>query len=145
MCGGMSVFIGKWAEHKCNDHHGHTLLELIIAVVVLVVLIMVAIPLYQDTIDTAKMTADEASLVILNKATQELKLRQGGEAQSKDIFTMYEDCGEALNYLVQEGFLQSAPKPTGTGRCFSWNRAEQKWEIGFTDGWDLGEIQPSKE
>ena len=120
-------------------------MELIIVVAVLVVLILVAIPLYTDTIDTAKMTADEANRVILNKATQELKMRQGGETQRQEIFAKYEECSQALDFLVPEGFLQSAPKPTGAGRCFLWNRALQKWEIGITDIWDRGEVQPSKE
>ena len=127
---------------KFWNNDGYTLLELIIAVVVLVVLIMVAIPLYHDTIDTTKITADEANLVILNKATQELKIKLGEKSLPFDKF---EECTEALDYLVREGFLQSAPKPSSTAKCFVWNRNEQKWEMGSVHVWDRGEHQPSKE
>ena len=119
---------------------------MLIAVTVLVILILIAIPLHRETIDSTKVTVDGANLAILNKVTQELKIRlHGNKELDLDIFSMHDDCSEALDYLVQEGYLQSVPKPSNPGMCFIWNRKEQKWEIRDVDDQDSSAVKPTKE
>lgn len=83
---------------------GFTLMEMLIVVSIMVVLTVIALPIYTQQIDEANMSVDEANL-------------RSGKALASALFMQGEDFSEIMYYDVVEGlYVSEKPEPYGKTR-----------------------------
>jgi general secretion pathway protein G len=98
---------GKNALRKRNPERGFTLIELIIVMTIILLLMAMAIPAYQNAVKKAK----EA---VLKEDLQTMR-------QAIDSYTVDKEKGpQTLEDLVQAGYLKAMPTDPFTHRSDTW-------------------------
>jgi prepilin-type N-terminal cleavage/methylation domain-containing protein len=105
---------------------GFSLAELIVVVAVLLILIIVAVPSTLNHIDTAKLTADQAAVKILNNATSGYKLDISYSDPFKDES---ESSDDLMQILANEGYLSGIVIPQTENAVFTWDYKLQIWQM----------------
>ena len=88
------------------DERGFTLIEMVVVISLILVLLSIALPMYQRSIVRSKEARLHYDLMILNKVIQEYSLDKRKAPQ-------------ALDDLVQAGYLKFIPEDI-TGRADTW-------------------------
>ncbi|MBZ5595419.1 MAG: type II secretion system GspH family protein [Acidobacteriia bacterium] len=106
---------------------GFTLIELLIVMSIIVILISVAIPLYQKSILRTRETVLHNNLMVLRTVIDEYTYDK-------------QKAPQALQDLVQEGYLREVPQDPMTGNNTSWrivmedaNQSVSQTEPGIFD------------
>ena len=104
----------NWFVKKINNKKGFTLVELVVVIAILGILSAIAIPKFSSTTGNANRTAVEANLRVIESAATLYEAEKGVVPVS-------------IDKLVEEGFLQSAPK--GPDKVtYKWNEDAKKAE-----------------
>ncbi len=88
-------------------HRGFTLIELLIVMSIIVVLVSIALPLYQRSVLRAKETVLHSNLMTMRTVIDEYTYDKQKAPQS-------------LQDLVQEGYLRQVPQDPMTGSNTGW-------------------------
>ena len=89
--------------HKTRQGHGFTLIELMIVISMILILMSIAIPLYNQSILRAKESVLRQDLFTLRSVISQFTLDKQRAPQS-------------LEDLVQAGYLKQLPKDPSTGQ-----------------------------
>ncbi|NCC69393.1 MAG: prepilin-type N-terminal cleavage/methylation domain-containing protein, partial [Clostridia bacterium] len=128
-----------------SDTHknGFTLIELIVAVLVLGILAAIVIPMYTGYIEKARATSDKHALGVLNDVTRVYY----AEEPSPNPFEVFGTSSDALmQTLVDTSLLSEKPEPQQKDASFIWDFDNEVWllsgshelssgEITFGNGW----------
>jgi general secretion pathway protein G len=104
----------------CN--RGFTLIEMVVVISLILVLISIALPMYNQSIVRAKEAKLHQNLTTLNKVVQEYSLDKKHAPQS-------------LDDLVQAGYLKFIPDDiTGSSTTWQWDQEdpENAWDPNNT-------------
>jgi general secretion pathway protein G len=101
-------------------NRGFTLIELIIVMAVIAILMSVAVPLYQRSIEHARETALKQDLASMRSAIDQYTLDK-------------EKAPQALEDLVQAGYLREIPKDPITGSNSTWQPVSDENSIASAD------------
>lgn len=124
---------------------GFTLLEIVIVVAVIAILIGIAVPVANSSLERVRYIADVAQLKSLNDATQAYATKH--MIVDNDIFSEFYTDSTRLQRLVDESYFQSAPKPMIDGEEFQWGIKAQRWSytgdvfrIVFDENFDINQF-----
>ena len=101
---GAHMRIGNW---RARRQGGFSFVELMVVVTIIVILIAMAIPIYQKTIIRSKETVLKNNLFTMRMVIDNYTFDKGKAPQS-------------LQDLVQEGYLREVPVDPMTGSNTSW-------------------------
>lgn len=105
---------------------GFTLIEVIVIIALLAIMVVVAIPSFLGFIDSAKATADQATVRMLNNKTEIFKI----DNFENDTFNNTSNSDdELLNLLVNELYIEEIPVPQSKDVKFSWSFEQQTWFV----------------
>lgn len=107
--------------------NGFTIIELIVVIGVIVILAVIAIPIYTKAQNVAKYETDNASVSVLNYSTK--VYAHNNNIQSADIFTGVGDDEARMQMLVDEKFLTEMVYPQQEDAEFEWIISDQNWII----------------
>ena len=107
-----------------KNQKGVTLAELFIVIVILGVVASVSIIFVGNIVENTRINADQATVKTLNASTRYFRLN----TQHEDPFSNpTKTCNQLLNYLVDNGFIDSYPNPQSKQSEFIWDFAMQSW------------------
>lgn len=113
-----------------KDKRGFTLIELIVVIAILGIISSISVPKFVGFIQSAKISADQATVVTLNKATDILRMTLSG-------YDSFLDKGKDSQYLMKklltDGYLSSEPEPQSKDADFHWNFDKETWSLMFKD------------
>lgn len=112
--------------HK--QHKGFTLVELLIAIIIIGVLAGMIMITSTPVLNKTKDTADIATLKTLNTATTTYKMSSGVYSNS-DIFYNYNTDADRLNALLIGSYISSLPVSNKKGSFYMWRVFDQKWDL----------------
>jgi general secretion pathway protein G len=98
---------GRGRAAASRRDHGFTLIELLIVMSIIVVLVSIALPLYQRSIMRAKESVLHSNLMTLRTAIDEYTYDK-------------QKAPQALQDLAQEGYLRQVPLDPITGSNTTW-------------------------
>jgi len=110
-----------------KNEKAFTLIELIVVIAILGILVSIAVPRVFGFIERARISADQASIRILNDVTT-LYAIQKLKSQA-DIFEEFNTDDERILKLVDEGYFDSLVSPQSEGADFVWMIEKQLWVI----------------
>jgi len=118
-------------RHRRNSHglkcSGFTLVELMVVVAVLGVLVAIAVTVYTNNTEAAKIATDQANLASLNSVTG--LYRFSADIVDGEVFKGINSNEERLQRLVEAGFIAEALVPVQDKVEFNWDIGEQIWEL----------------
>ncbi|MDD2591997.1 MAG: leucine-rich repeat protein [Erysipelotrichaceae bacterium] len=113
---------------KKND--AFTLIEMLIVFAIITVLVMLIVPKISQTIEDAKLAADQAVVRQLNSATALYYTRE-------DDDNPFDDSSKSSSYLlgvlVDEGFLEKSVQPQSKNANFVWIFEHKRWYLELDD------------
>lgn len=128
-----------------SKNKGFTLLELVIVVAVIAILIGIAVPIANSSLERVRYIADVAQLKSLNDATQAYATQY--MIVDEDIFSEFYSDPTRMQELVDENYFQSAPEPMVDGEEFKWGIKAQRWSytgdvfrIVFDENFDINQF-----
>ena len=96
---------------------GFTLIELILVIAILGVISGIGIPKFSGFIQTSRLSADQATVENLNKATPLARMT----SSTDDLFLDEDESSEdLLAILVSDGYFTDDIKPQSKGGKFKW-------------------------
>ena len=98
-----------------KNQNGFTLIELMVCIVIIGILMLIAVPIYQDVQDTAREVADDLNVRNLNQATTMWELTEGVTVQA--YLANNNDESRLLSVLVGE-WVSEPVDPWGLGRGY---------------------------
>lgn len=111
-----------------SEQRGFSLLELIVVMAVLGILVVYALPAYQDATTRAREAVLKEDLQHMRTALEEYMTDKGAYP-------------EALDQLVEEGYLRAIPVDPITGAADTWEVEYAPWQMvdeGQPSGiWDV--------
>ncbi len=105
---------------------GFTLIEVIVIIALLAIMLVVAIPSYLGFLDSAKATADQATVRMLNNKTEIFKINNSDNGSFNNINNSDD---ELMNLLVNELYIDEVPVPQSKDVKFSWSFEQQTWFV----------------
>jgi len=105
--------------------NGFTLIEIIVVVAIIAILAALGIPSVQNVIDESQISADLATLSMLNKMSVAYGVTNG--IRNEDVFYGYDSDPNRLTRLVDTGYFESLPKAQVNGEEFNWSIDDQVW------------------
>lgn len=108
-----------------SDPAGFTLLELVIAIVIISALAVIAVPRIGQILEGSKIKADLMSVSALNRATGYYGTNR--PAPGGDIFGGTGPDEARIALLVAEGFLEKPVEAQKSGTEFNWHIPTQRW------------------
>lgn len=105
---------------------GLTLIELLVAIVIIGLIATFAVISLGDTITRSKIEADSHNLMTLNKVTYKYASTVD---ESSDIFDGFTEDESRINQLVKTGFIDRVITAQQDDAFFQWNVSDQKWVL----------------
>jgi len=115
----------------CLKDKGFTLIELIVVIAILAIMSALAVPRIASLAESAKLSADKASLRILNNTTTIYRIAEGVE--SDDVFEGLGSDDQRIALLVDNNYLSATPLPQQEDAGFMWNVDGQIWRLNVSD------------
>jgi len=113
-------------RHHGFTHHGFTLIEMVVVISMILILLAIALPMYNQSIVRAREAKLHQNLTTLNKVIQEYSLDKKKAPQS-------------LNDLVTEKYMKEIPQDI-TGSVDTWETEPGDGTIMSLDQKDTGGI-----
>jgi len=129
-----NILKGDWLIRKFYNQKGFTLLELIVVIAVIGILSAIAAPKLFGIVDRAKITADQATVRILNDITPLYRVTKSSLDPFKDEEKSNE---ELIEVLVNSGYLTSYVEPQSKDATFTWLFDAEQWYLAFPDSFYL--------
>lgn len=107
------------------NRKGFTLMEWLVVLAVLGILVAVAVPVFTGFLADSRLRADQATLSLLNRATQ--NYGQTVSSGHPDVFQGLETDASRMDTLVEAGFLDRVAVPQVPGAAFRWETGKQQW------------------
>lgn len=119
-------------DQTLKNKKGFTLIELMVVLGILAIILALAIPSYKHLANKSKVSADQVSLGLLNKATD---LYQTAKDLSLDeIFTGATTDNDRLGQLRDQGFLSQIPRAQEKDKSFAWDATSHRWVMAGLPG-----------
>jgi prepilin-type N-terminal cleavage/methylation domain-containing protein len=112
------------------SNQGFTLIELLVAIAILSILAMIALPNVIGFIDSAKVSADQASVRTLNSVTALMRISTNA---SDPFLDETNDSQELFDVLIDGGYLKSVVQPQTSNSEFVWVFEQEAWYLMFED------------
>ena len=112
---------------RIKDGSGFTLMELLIVVAIVVVLAVIAIPVFSAQMAQARIATDQANVRILNSASKVYGTFH--ETSSGDIFQGISTDTARMDALISAGYLDEPPVIQQDKKSFKWSVSGQTWQI----------------
>lgn len=110
-----------------NKKTAFTLVELLIAIVIIAILSSTSLLAYSYFMNTVKLNADKSNINTLNSATKIYRLSYSGAGAHNDVFYGITKDEDKIQKLINEGCLSSKADPQQKDVLFKWLVPEQVW------------------
>ncbi len=111
-----------------KNNNAFTLIELIVVLAVLAIIAIIAIPLMLNYVETARLSADKATVRSLNGVTH---LYRFGIESVDPFENESKSDDELMQMLVDVGYIPSIQQPQSKDAEFSWNFQAQLWLLSI--------------
>lgn len=105
-----------------------TLIELLVVLGLISTLLAIALPNFGGFLTSSRISADQATVKMLNNTTALFRLDQEGPDLFYDSQKTNEELMEAL---VEKGYLDQEVRPQIEGAFFDWLFTEETWHLGY--------------
>ena len=119
--------MGLKSDPKHLNENGFTLIEILVVVAIISILAAVSLPVYAGPLEKARLAHDQATVRILNSASQAYALSQG-KAET-EIFPAASSDTAKIELLHEEGYLDRVPSPKQPDAAFIFNQANGFWSL----------------
>ena len=110
---------------KKHTQKGFTIVELIIVMAVIAILLAIAIPVYINIVDKAKISTDLANLDTLNRVTAAYRFSEN--ITNDDTFHGISTDEARMQKLVDTKYLSNTVSTVAEGESFNWIVDSQRW------------------
>ncbi|MGK0716616.1 leucine-rich repeat protein [Leucobacter sp. W1153] len=114
---------------RTREEHGFSLVELVIAIVIIGILSAIAIPVISGMNERADLASDQAAVHNLNSSTAIARV----DAQDDPFTTAGSTDASLMSYLVDTGHLKAPVTPRTPDARFAWVMSDERWQLLLTD------------
>lgn len=113
-----------------DNRKGFTFLEWIVVISILAIILVIVVPRFFGFIESSKISADQATVAILNKIT----LFSRTTTLIEDPFVdQTKNSQYLLEKIVEDGYLSMVVKPQTKDAKFQWIFDKEKWYLLLKD------------
>lgn len=108
------------------NKEGFTLVELIVVISIIAILVSIAVPSFYSLVKQSRITADQATVRMLNNVTSLSRI----SILTEDPFIDENSTDEyLLEFLVDKGDLNSVVSPQSKDATFTWVVDDERWYL----------------